>query len=82
MIKRNYGKLEVKLKKKKNIINNLYYLDNNSGIAKKRKDYEYNIQRHGKSKEDYLKYIQYEMSFLKLVQQRREVYKQFALFID
>ncbi|XP_015589192.1 U3 small nucleolar RNA-associated protein 6 homolog [Cephus cinctus] len=42
------------------------------GIAKKRKEYEYKIQRHTKCKEDYLRYIQYEMDLLKLVRQRRD----------
>ncbi|XP_012284127.1 U3 small nucleolar RNA-associated protein 6 homolog [Orussus abietinus] len=41
-------------------------------IAKKRKEYEYKIQRHTKCKEDYLRYIQYEMDLLKLVKQRRD----------
>lgn len=43
------------------------------GIAKKRKEYEYKIQRHTKCKEDYLRYIQYEMDLMKLIKQRREV---------
>ncbi|XP_015518125.1 U3 small nucleolar RNA-associated protein 6 homolog [Neodiprion lecontei] len=42
------------------------------GIAKKRKEYEYKIQRHTKCKEDYLRYIQYEMDLLKLIRQRRD----------
>lgn len=41
------------------------------GIAKKLKEYEYKIQRHTKTKEDYLKYIQYETDLLKLIKQRR-----------
>lgn len=41
------------------------------GIAKKLKEYEYKIQRHTKTKEDYLRYIQYEMDLLKLIKQRR-----------
>lgn len=44
-----------------------------SGIAKKHKEFEYKIQRHTKSKEDYLRFIQYEMDLMKLVTQRREV---------
>ncbi|XP_012523269.1 U3 small nucleolar RNA-associated protein 6 homolog [Monomorium pharaonis] len=43
-------------------------------IAKKLKEYEYKIQRHTKCKEDYLRYIQYEMDLLKLVKQRRDKY--------
>nr|XP_003705650.1 PREDICTED: U3 small nucleolar RNA-associated protein 6 homolog [Megachile rotundata] len=42
------------------------------GIAKKLKEYEYKIQRISKTKEDYLRYIQYEMDLLKLVKQRRD----------
>ncbi|XP_012267956.2 U3 small nucleolar RNA-associated protein 6 homolog [Athalia rosae] len=42
------------------------------GIAKKRKEYEYKLQRHTKCKEDYLRYIQYEMDLLKLIRQRRD----------
>ncbi|RLU26381.1 hypothetical protein DMN91_000175 [Ooceraea biroi] len=43
-------------------------------IAKKLKEYEYKIQRHTKRKEDYLRYIQYEMDLLKLIKQRRDKY--------
>ncbi|XP_011686887.1 PREDICTED: U3 small nucleolar RNA-associated protein 6 homolog [Wasmannia auropunctata] len=43
-------------------------------IAKKLKEYEYKIQRHTKCKEDYLRYIQYEMDLLKLIKQRRDKY--------
>lgn len=42
------------------------------GIAKKLREYEYKIQRHTKCKEDYLRYIQYEMDLLKLIKQRRD----------
>lgn len=41
-------------------------------IAKKRKEFEYKIQRHQKNKEDFLRYIQYEMDLLKLVKERRK----------
>ncbi|XP_067211528.1 U3 small nucleolar RNA-associated protein 6 homolog [Linepithema humile] len=41
-------------------------------IAKKLKEFEYKIQRHTKCKEDYLRYIQYEMDLLKLIKQRRD----------
>lgn len=51
------------------------------GIAKKRKEYEYKIQRHTKCKEDYLRYIQYEMDLLKLVRQRRDVSAIYLSFI-
>lgn len=44
-----------------------------SGITKKLKEHEYKLQRHTKSKEDYLRYIQYQMDLMKLVKQRREV---------
>jgi len=50
----------------------LYYYIFRS-IAKKLKEYEYKIQRHTKCKEDYLRYIQYEMDLLKLIKQRRDV---------
>lgn len=42
-------------------------------IVKKRKEFEYKIQRRTKCKEDYLRYIQYEMDLLKLLRLRREV---------
>ncbi|OXU21679.1 hypothetical protein TSAR_004042 [Trichomalopsis sarcophagae] len=42
------------------------------GITKKWRDHEYKLQRHTKSKEDYLRYIQYQMDLMKLVKQRRE----------
>ncbi|XP_035731894.1 U3 small nucleolar RNA-associated protein 6 homolog [Vespa mandarinia] len=42
------------------------------GIAKKLKEFEYKVQRHTKCKEDYLRYIQYEMDLLKLIKQRRD----------
>ncbi|KAI4494977.1 hypothetical protein M0804_001178 [Polistes exclamans] len=42
------------------------------GIAKKLKEFEYKIQRPVKCKEDYLRYIQYEMDLLKLIKQRRD----------
>ncbi|XP_043248218.1 U3 small nucleolar RNA-associated protein 6 homolog [Colletes gigas] len=42
------------------------------GIAKKLKENEYKIQRHTKTKEDYLRYIQYLMDLLKLIKQRRD----------
>ncbi|KZC08369.1 PREDICTED: U3 small nucleolar RNA-associated protein 6 homolog [Dufourea novaeangliae] len=42
------------------------------GIAKKLKENEYKLQRHTKTKEDYLRYIQYLMDLLKLIKQRRD----------
>ncbi|XP_054012932.1 U3 small nucleolar RNA-associated protein 6 homolog [Hylaeus anthracinus] len=42
------------------------------GIAKKLKENEYKIQRLTKTKEDYLRYIQYLMDLLKLIKQRRD----------
>ncbi|XP_076230226.1 U3 small nucleolar RNA-associated protein 6 homolog isoform X2 [Nomia melanderi] len=42
------------------------------GIAKKLKENEYKIQRVSKTKEDYLRYIQYLMDLLKLIRQRRD----------
>ncbi|KAF4523914.1 hypothetical protein B566_EDAN012265 [Ephemera danica] len=41
-------------------------------IVKSRKDNEYKIQKRGKIKEDYLKYIQNEMDLLKLIRLKRE----------
>ncbi|XP_011646217.1 U3 small nucleolar RNA-associated protein 6 homolog [Pogonomyrmex barbatus] len=43
-------------------------------IAEKFKEYEYKIQRYTKCKEDYLRYIQYEMDLLKLIKQRKDKY--------
>lgn len=42
-------------------------------IVKKRKEFEYKIQRRTKCKEDHLRYIQYEMYLLELTKLRREV---------
>ena len=39
---------------------------------KKRKRFEYKMQRRTKEKEVYLQYIQYEMGVLKLIKLRRE----------
>lgn len=41
-------------------------------ISRKLKDYEHKSQRHTKTKEDYLRYIQYGMDLLKLIKQRRD----------
>ncbi len=42
-------------------------------IVKKRRDLEYKLQKRTKQKEDYLKYIQYEINLLTLIRLRREV---------
>ena len=44
-------------------------------ILKRRKQYEYRLQRIAKSKEDVLRYIQYEMDLLKLIKQKVTVSK-------
>ncbi len=49
---------------------------------KKRKRFEYKMQRRTKEKEVYLQYIQYEISVLKLIKLRREVNKNPYLFIS
>ncbi|XP_046992575.1 U3 small nucleolar RNA-associated protein 6 homolog [Schistocerca americana] len=41
-------------------------------IIKKRKDFEYKLMRRTKCKEDFLRYIQYEMDVMKLVKIRKE----------
>ncbi|XP_054160096.1 U3 small nucleolar RNA-associated protein 6 homolog [Oppia nitens] len=41
-------------------------------IIKKRKAFEYRLQRNTKIKEDYLKYIAYEQSLMKLIHLRRD----------
>lgn len=53
----------------------LFNQDEIKGITKKMKDYEHKLQRHTKSKEDYLRYIQYMMDLLKLIKQRRQKYQ-------
>ncbi|XP_033211586.1 U3 small nucleolar RNA-associated protein 6 homolog [Belonocnema kinseyi] len=40
-------------------------------ILKKRKDYEYKLERHSKCREDFLKYIGHETTLLGLIKQRR-----------
>lgn len=40
-------------------------------ITKKRKEYEYKMQRVSKCKEDIMRYIQYEMDLMKLIRQKR-----------
>ncbi|XP_015177794.1 PREDICTED: U3 small nucleolar RNA-associated protein 6 homolog [Polistes dominula] len=52
----------------------LFDINEIRSIAKKLKEFEYKIQRHVKCKEDYLRYIQYEMDLLKLIKQRRDKY--------
>lgn len=46
-------------------------------VIKKRKDFEYKLQKQTKRKEDYLKYIQYEINLLTLVRIRRQVFRIF-----
>lgn len=40
---------------------------------KKRKRFEYKLQRRTKEKENYLQYINYEVGLIKLIKFRREV---------
>jgi len=40
-------------------------------ITKKRKDFEYKLQRTSKGKEDTLRYIQYEMDLMKLIRRKK-----------
>lgn len=42
-------------------------------ITKKRKEFEYKMQRVTKCKEDIMRYIQYEMDLMKLIRQKRVV---------
>ena len=41
-------------------------------LVRKRKQYEYKLQKKIKMKEDFLEYIQYESNLLKLLEIRRE----------
>ena len=41
-------------------------------LLKKRRNYEYKLQKRSKRKEDFLEYIQYESNLLSLLQLRRE----------
>ncbi|OQV22937.1 U3 small nucleolar RNA-associated protein 6-like protein [Hypsibius exemplaris] len=41
-------------------------------IVKTLRKLEYNVGRHGKSVEDHLKYVKYEMEFLELIRERRK----------
>ena len=41
-------------------------------LLKKRRQYEYKLQKRSKSKEDFLEYIQYESNLLSLLRLRRE----------
>ena len=41
-------------------------------LVRKRKQYEYKLQKRMKMKEDFLEYIQYETNLLKLLEIRRE----------
>lgn len=57
-------------------------------IVNKRKAFEYRLQRPKRTKEDYLKYINYEESLLKLIKRRRDKigyqhkYKEIEYFIS
>lgn len=42
---------------------------------KKRKRFEYKLQRRTKEKENYLQYINYEVGLIRLIKMRREVRK-------
>ncbi|KOB72321.1 U3 small nucleolar RNA-associated protein 6-like protein [Operophtera brumata] len=42
-------------------------------ISRKRKEFEYHIQRHVKQKEDYVQYIAYELSLLEDISSRRKM---------
>lgn len=50
----------------------LFTKQETSAIVRKRKQFEYKVHRHSKSKEDYLKYIEYESALLALLRKRRE----------
>jgi len=50
----------------------LFTKQETAAIVKKRKQHEYKVHRHTKSKEDYLNYIQYESALLALLRKRRE----------
>ena len=52
-----------------NINKNLYF----RAITKKRQEFLYRINRRTKNKEDYLRFINYEMNLLKLITIRRKV---------
>ena len=41
-------------------------------LVRKRKQYEYKLQKRSKVKEDFLEYITYESNLLKLLEMRRE----------
>ena len=41
-------------------------------LLRKRKQFEYKLQKRSKSKEDFLEYIQYESNLLRLLTMRRE----------
>ena len=51
---------------------NLFAADEVKTIIKKRRAFEYKLQRHGKSKDDYLRYIAYEECLLKLIKLKRK----------
>lgn len=51
---------------------NLFSSEEVKAIVKKRKAFEYRLQKSEKRKDDYLKYIAYEQSVLKLIKIRRK----------
>ncbi len=51
---------------------NLFESDEIKAILKKRREFEYRLRKVKKSKDDFLRYITYEESLLKLIRIRRE----------
>ncbi|KAL1129255.1 hypothetical protein AAG570_013784 [Ranatra chinensis] len=56
------------------LMEKMQLFDNNEirTITKKRKEFEYKLQRKTKCKDDALRYIQYEMDLMKLIRQKRK----------
>jgi hypothetical protein len=51
----------------------LFSIDEARSLMKKRKRFEYKLQRRTKEKDVYFQYIQYEIAALKMIKLRREV---------
>ena len=51
---------------------NLLTGDEVKELLRKRKQFEYKLQKRSKSKDDFLEYIQYESNLLRLITMRRE----------
>ena len=51
---------------------NCFYAEEVRELVRKRKQYEYKLQKRSKVKEDFLEYITYESNLLKLLEMRRE----------